>query len=110
MRCGRLGTTAAVDKLQTCDCAAFVISAQDNLAKDAVAENARCQRTDTLPLLLELKRRLVFLKPGASAGFIYTRKQGRAVIKTLLNDMVEVVAGQRPDGGLRAARYVTICI
>ena len=65
---------------------------------------------DPIALLLELKRRLVFMRAGAEYRFIHAREERRGVIQSLLDNTVEVAARQRPDRRLSAPRYATLGI
>jgi hypothetical protein len=45
---------------------------------------------------------VVLVKATISGSFIHTREEGCAIIESMLDDAVEVAAGEWPDGGLRA--------
>jgi hypothetical protein len=90
MRCIHLGASSAIDQLEAGYGAALVIGSESDPAKDAITNHARCQLQHAVTPLLEDIGRLPFLKPGQPAECAFARQKWLTIIKTAINDTIEV--------------------
>ncbi|ESW78351.1 hypothetical protein X773_21550 [Mesorhizobium sp. LSJC285A00] len=107
---GNLCSAAAIYQLESRDCAAFIIGAQDDATENAIPHDSRSNVTHTIAILLELEWSLLILKPGRRADLIDARQQRLADVQTQIDNTVEVAWANWADGRLGATRILSFVI
>jgi hypothetical protein len=107
---GNLGAAKAIDQLQPTDGTTLVIGPQDNAAEYAVSDDSRREMVYALARLLELERRLLFLKARKQRRVADARQQRITLIQANGNDAIEVIRCQRTNSSLGATRDSSLFI
>lgn len=110
MSCGNLGTSPAIDQLQSRKSAPLIISSKNNTAKHSVAYYSRCHEGQALTVLLKLEWCLHVLESARTARIVDAGQNGLGLAKAQLKYATKILRRNWANSRLSAPRDSSLLV